>query len=179
MICSPRYCAWWAVESKTRQRSMCVVSHKSYDGMHYGIAYHKRDATQSAPTSGMRCVRQTLHHTYTCWPVRRALYTEHTTLHRPGGQRGRPDSVARAGGRCAGSWHPGRRPMPCAPHLGARWRGAQHTAARETQTAAPAPTHNTRVHPLLCTPPYTYGFRPCILSHLQALTNNTHPPHMR
>ena len=109
-----------------------------------------------------------------------APYTQYTTLHRPGGQRGRPDSVARGGRAVCWQLAPATADLCCAHHISAHGGGVRSTrqrARRRRPRRRPHTTHDASAPS--CTPPYTYGFRPCIPSHLQALTNNTQPPHMR
>ena len=136
---------------------MCCISVTAFIS-HYGIACHKRDATQCTNVWDARCA------------INIALAPHILARARPpGSQRGRPDSVA-AGGRACGVLAAGTRdPVPRAHHISVHGaRGAQHTAARDDQhphTRAPSCTPTVLDHVL------TRHIESLFNS--QALTNNT------
>jgi hypothetical protein len=135
MICLPRYCAWrppWRV----RRASVAWVLYLIVTAFisHYGIACHKRDATQCTNVWDARsCARCAIN----IAPAPHIL----ARARPPGSQRGRPDSVA-AGGRAV-CWQLAPATQ-CRVRTTSRCtvRGVRSTQQRETTSA------HTQEHPL-------------------------------
>ena len=103
-----------------------------------------------------------------------APYTQYTTLHRPGGQRGRPDSVARGGRVVCWQLAPATADLCCAHHISAHGGGVRSTrqrARRRRPRRRPHTTHDAsgRVHPP------AHHLTPTVLDHVSRVTCKLSP----